>query len=58
MGNENGTWIMYGLDEDDPGCIHNSKELLNLINEIGFIPLFKNGIEGFSVEEHTIAENW
>ena len=58
MGNENGTWIMYGLDADDPGCIHDSKELLNLINEIGFIPLFKNGIEGFSVEEHTIPENW
>lgn len=58
MGNENGTWIMYGLEADDPGCIHNSKELLNLINEIGFIPLFKNGIEGFSVEEHTIPENW
>lgn len=58
MGNENGTWVMYGLDYDDPECIHNSDELLKLINKVGFIPLFKNEIEGFSVEEHTIPENW
>ena len=58
MGNENGTWIMYGLDADDPACIHTADELLKLINEIGFIPLFKNEIDGFSVEEHTIPENW
>lgn len=58
MGNENGVWIMYGLDYDDPGCIHNAEELLQFINKVGFIPLFKNDIEGFSVEEHTIPENW
>ena len=58
MGNENGVWIMYGLDKDDPDCIHTADELLKLINKIGFIPLFKNGIEGFSVEEHTVPEDW
>lgn len=58
MGNENGTWIMYGLDADDPACIHTADELLKFINEIGFLPLFKNEIEGFSVEEHTIPGDW
>ena len=22
MGNENGTWIMYGVEWDDPECLH------------------------------------
>lgn len=26
MGNESGTWIMYGVDWDDPECIHTVDE--------------------------------
>ncbi len=58
MGNESGTWIMYGVEPDDPECIHNVQEAIEYINEIGFLPLFKNGIPGFSLEERTIAEHW
>ncbi|MDO4649927.1 MAG: hypothetical protein Q4B26_14905 [Eubacteriales bacterium] len=58
MANEGGTWIMYGVTEDDPYCIHTVKELEKYINKIGFLPLFKNEIPGFSVEERTVPEFW
>lgn len=57
MAVENGEWIMYGVEEDDPYCIHTPEQLLELINEIGFLPLFKNEIPGFSVEERTVPEH-
>ena len=58
MGNENGVWIMYGVSEDDPECLHTVEEAIEYINEVGFLPLFKNEIPGFSLEERTIAEDW
>lgn len=58
MGNESGTWIMYGVDVDDPECIHTVDEAIKYINKVGFLPLFKNGIPGFSLEERTVPEYW
>ena len=58
MGNENGEWIMRGLEPDDPLCIKSPEELTELIIKVGFLPLFRNSIPGFSVEEHTVAANW
>lgn len=58
MGNEGGTWIMYGVDWDDPECIHTVGEAIKYIDEIGFLPLFKNDIPGFSLEERTVPEYW
>lgn len=58
MANENGTWIMYGVDENDPYCIHTVEQLIDYIEEIGFLPLFKNEIPGFSVEERTVPHDW
>ncbi len=58
MSVENGEWIMYGTSEDDPYCLHTVLQLEDYINEIGFLPLFRNVIPGFSVEERTIAEHW
>lgn len=58
MGNESGTWIMHGIPESDPGCIHTVEELTEYINRVGFLPLFQNEITGFSVEEHTSADYW
>ena len=49
---------MYGVDEDDPYCIHTVDQLIEYINEIGFLPLFKNEIPGFSVEERTVSLYW
>lgn len=58
MANESGTWIMHGLDWDNPYRIRTYRELINWINEIGFLPLFKNEVEGFSAEEHVSPLCW
>ena len=58
MANESGTWIMHGVREDAPECIHTVDEAIAYINEIGFLPLFKNDIPGFSLEERTVAKYW
>lgn len=51
-------WIMCGIDEDDPYCIHSVNQLTEYINEVGFLPLFANEIPGFSVEERTASIYW
>jgi hypothetical protein len=53
-----GKWVMEGLERTDPRRIKTSKELSEYINNIGFLPLFKNCIPGFSVEELTLAASW
>lgn len=58
MGNENGDWIMYGLAWDDPCRVRTWRELIDWINEVGFLPLFRNEIPGFSAEEHTSSRFW
>ena len=51
-------WIMQGLDANDPDCIKSVEKLMQYIDETGFLPLFRNEIPGFSVEEHTAADSW
>ncbi len=58
MGNENGVWIMRGVRRDDPRCIHSALKLEEYINKVGFLPLFANGIPGFSSEEQTVPNDW
>ena len=53
-----GEWIMKGCSRRDPDCLHTPEDLLDLIQKIGFLPLFSGAIEGFSVEEHTPAADW
>lgn len=53
-----GNIIMRGLAWDNPLRIRTAAELVRWIQEIGFLPLFSNGVEGFSVEEHTAASCW
>ena len=53
-----GEWIMKGCRRTDKYCLHSPEYLLALIQEVGFLPLFSNGIPGFSVEERTPAEDW
>ena len=40
------------------GMIHTVDEAISYINEVGFLPLFKNEIPGFSLEERTVPESW
>ncbi len=58
MAVEDGQWIMCGLDWDDAYRIRTWQELVNWINEVGFLPLFANEIEGFSAEEHVSPDYW
>lgn len=58
MGNESGTWVMHGMKPSEKGCIHDIPELIKFIEMAGFVPLFKNEIEGFSIEENTMTEYW
>ena len=58
MANESGEWIMRGMRWDDPYRIRSWKELVNWIQEIGFLPLFANDIPGFSAEEHISSDYW
>ncbi len=53
-----GKWIPEGLDPNDPQRIKTSDELSELIDEIGFLPLFKNSVPGFSVEERAGNGSW
>lgn len=58
MKESNGEWIMCGLSEEDPNCIRNYKGIVAKVKEYGFLPLFKNKIPGFSVEEMTSSNAW
>ncbi len=58
MGNESGEWIIYGLRENDPARLRTVEELIGYVDEVGFLPLFRNEIPGFSAEEHTAAKYW
>ena len=53
-----GEWIMKGCRRTDKECLHSPEDLMELIRKVGFLPLFSNAIPGFSVEEHTPAEDW
>lgn len=58
MANENGEWIMHGMAKNDPKRLCTVEQLEDYVNQIGFLPLFKNEINGFSVEEHTYGPHW
>ena len=58
MDSENGKWILHGPDARDDGCLRSPEALLSLVDEIGFLPLFKNSVAGFSVEERTAPAAW
>jgi len=58
MAIENGEWYMKGLSWDNPMRIRTWEELVNWVDEVGFLPLFANEIEGFSAEEHVSPDFW
>lgn len=58
MENEGGEWVVRGMNWDDPYRIRTPRELINYIDQVGFLPLFANEVPGFSVEEHVSAAFW
>ena len=51
-------WVARALRNDRPDRIKSPAELTALVKRDGFLPLFANGVEGFSVEERTFARDW
>ncbi len=51
-------WTMHGRAEDDPECLHTPAEALEYINRVGLLPLFRNEIRGFSLEEQVSSRYW
>jgi len=49
---------MNGSKRGDKLRVQTAEELVELINKVGFLPLFSNEIKGFSVEEHVSAGSW
>ncbi len=54
---KDGQWIMEG-SEDEKLQLKSSRDLSELVNRVGFLPLFKNEITGFSAEEYTNPKDW
>ena len=49
---------MNGISSGEEGCIQNSSALIDVIEDVGFLPLFSNNINGFSVENMTDPSSW
>lgn len=49
---------MAGLDWNDPLRIRTVQEMINYINQVGFLPLFANELPGFSAEDHVCPQCW
>ena len=58
MGVESGEWILRGLKYSDKNCLHSPADLVQKVNEVGFLPLFRNPVPNFSVEEFTVPSHW
>ena len=58
MALEHGEWILHGRPWEDRRRVRTWQELIQRIDELGFLPLFKNEVEGFSVEEETFDLFW
>ena len=39
-------WIMKGCIPGSPGCVYQPEELVTLLEQVGFLPLFSNEIPG------------
>lgn len=53
------SWMLSeGVDETDPCCLTTKEQLIELVEEIGFFPMFKGEIPCFSVEERTQRQLW
>ncbi len=58
MADKETVWIMHGLDWHDPLRVRSWEELIDLVDELGFLPLFRNEIDGFSAEEYVSDLFW
>ena len=55
---EENEWMIHGVNWDDPKCLHTPEEVVAYVNKVGFLPLFKNELPGFSLEERSVGDGW
>ncbi len=55
---ENGSFTMKCTSWDDPARLRDWHDLVSAVDRMGFLPLFANRINGFSVEEMTARRFW
>ena len=48
---EDGQWFMQGVSRNHPDRLKSPDELIAFVDRVGFLPLFGNEIDGFSVED-------
>ena len=58
MAYEDGEWIMRGLPRNDPRRLRSAEDLISCVEDRGFLPLFRNEVPGFSVEELSFPGDW
>lgn len=58
MYERDGIFIMEGLDNNDPKRIKTVEELNEYVETVGFLPLFRSHVDGFSLEELTACSAW
>lgn len=58
MYERDGVWMMEGLDKHDPKRIKTVEELYEYVETVGFLPLFRSHVTGFSLEELTASSAW
>ena len=49
---------IHKIRMQDDKWIHSQSDLADMVENFGFLPLLKNQIPGFSVEDHTPSELW
>lgn len=51
---------VFDMKDPLPGelCLESSSQVVDYVNEVGFLPLFRTDVKGFSVAEHTKAVGW
>lgn len=50
--------VRTGARQSGSKLFYSADDVVEKVNEVGFLPLFACGLRGFSVEEHTPAELW
>lgn len=55
---EDGQWYMQGLPRNHPDRLKSVEELIGYVEKVGFLPLFGNEIDGFSVEDWVCPSDW
>ncbi len=58
MAEENGSWIMSGYESFEEAPLKTVEDMLEYVKQVGFVPLFRNEIPGFSIEELSYKHGW